>query len=273
MSASEIWQFRKWKAKGVLRHLWDQTFLIEYWRRAYLTVRYMYYARVRGRLRTLAADGTVAKNTVAHNLKGMRDLSVVRSDALVKPLSVVECLDAGSKVLSVGPRTEGELYNLAAHGFSLANIRGVDLISYSPMIDLGDMHALPYGDSTWDAVVCGWVLAYSNARQRAARELVRVCRDGGVIAVGVEWNPKSVAKILSEVGYVPGSEDRITSLAELLGLFGDAIDRIYFSQEPTPERRDRLGSITAVFSIRKGLRDMPGLAGSSDEASGAAMPP
>lgn len=254
MSDTEIWQFRKWKAKGVVRHLWDQTFLIEYWRRVYMTSRFLYFTRVRDRLRTLARGDSVAENTISHNLKGMRDLSVVRSDALVKPLSVIECLDAKSKVLCVGPRTEGELYNLAAHGFSLANIRGLDLISYSPMIDLGDMHAMPYPEETWDAVVCGWVLAYSDAKQRAADELVRVCKDGGVIAVGVEYNPRSVETVARERGYVPGSVERITTLAQLLSLFEGSIDHVYFSQEPTDQRRDQLGSITAIFSVRKRAR-------------------
>jgi SAM-dependent methyltransferase len=254
MSDREIWQFRKWKAKGVVRHLWDQTFLIEYWRRVYMTSRFLYFTRVRDRLRTLQRGDAVAENTISHNLKGMRDLSVVRSDALVKPLSVIECLDASSKVLCVGPRTEGELYNLAAHGFTLANIRGLDLISYSPMIDLGDMHAMPYADNTWDAIVCGWVLAYSNAKQTAADELVRVCADGGVIAVGVEYNPRSVETVAREQGYVPGSSERITSLAKLLALFDGAIDHVYFSQEPTAARRDQLGSITAIFSVRKRAR-------------------
>ena len=250
MSEREIWQFRKWKAKGVVRHLWDQTFLIEYWRRVYMTTRFVYFARLRRRLRTFGVGEGVSEHTVSHNLKGMRDLSVVRSDALVKPLSVLECLDPSAHVLCVGPRTEGELYNLAAHGFTLANIRGLDLISYSPMVDLGDMHAMPYADDTWDVVVCGWVLAYSNAKVQAARELVRVCKPGGVIAVGVEWNPRSDEEIRSAIGYHPGADERITSLAQLTALFGDAIDRVYFSQEPTGARRDQLGSIVAIFSVK-----------------------
>ena len=82
-------------------------------------------------------SGAVAKGTTSHNIKGLRrDLSVVRSDALVKLLGF-ERLDPEARILSVGPRTEGELYNLAAHGFRLENIRGVDLLSYSPLIDLG----------------------------------------------------------------------------------------------------------------------------------------
>jgi len=176
---------------------------------------------------------------------------VVRSDALVKPLSVLECVDADARVLCVGPRTEGEIYNLAAHGFELDRIRGVDLISYSPRIDLGDVHALPYADSTWDVVVCGWVLNYSNDQPLAARELVRVCKPGGVIAVGVEYNPRNRGEIGAELGYVPGAAVQITDLHGLLALFDGSIDRVYFSQEPTPSRRARLGSITAIFSIKK----------------------
>ena len=40
------------------------------------------------------------------------------------------------KVLSVGPRSEGEIFNLFANGFEFKNIVGIDLFSYSPLIKL-----------------------------------------------------------------------------------------------------------------------------------------
>ena len=88
-----------------------------------------------------------------------------------------------AKVLSIGPRAEGELLNLLAHGFRWRNITGLDMISYSPKIDIGDMHAMPYPDDSFDSVVASRVLGYSESPWRAAAEFVRVTRSGGVIAV------------------------------------------------------------------------------------------
>ena len=50
------------------------------------------------------------------------------------------------KVLSIWPRSEGEIFNIFAHGFELNNITGLDLFSYSPYIKLGDMHNLKFND-------------------------------------------------------------------------------------------------------------------------------
>ena len=91
MSESEIWQFENGRRRVCCATFGIRPFAERTERRVYLSKRFTYYARIRRRLRTLAADGAVAENTVAHNLKGMRDIAVVRSDSLVKPLSVLEC--------------------------------------------------------------------------------------------------------------------------------------------------------------------------------------
>src|SRR6185503_15939354 len=112
--------------------------------------RFVYFTRLRRRLSTVEGDGKgVVLNTIRHNLKGLTDLTVNRSHMLVRPLSVIEALGPESRVLAIGPRTEGELLNLFAHGFSPDRVRGLDLISYSPLIDLGNMHHLPYPDGSW----------------------------------------------------------------------------------------------------------------------------
>ena len=57
-----------------------------------------------------------------------------RSNRLLNPLiellSINKRLDQ-LKILSIGPRTEGELYNMFIKGFSWKNIYAVDLFSYS----------------------------------------------------------------------------------------------------------------------------------------------
>lgn len=243
------------RSKGLLRHALDQLLLVDVIRFTVVAVRYLWFVHVRRQLTTFGtksgSDSPVAPNTISHNLKGLRDLAVSRSHLLVRPLSALECLPVDADILSVGPRTEGELFNLAAHGFALKNVTGLDLISYSPRVRLGDMHAMPFAENSFDAVILGWVLAYSEDPARAAGEVVRVTRPGGVVAVGVEYNPQSQDDIVRELGYLPGAARRIGSCEEILEFFGPAVDHVYFNHGVAARARDRLGSFCVIFSIRK----------------------
>lgn len=243
------------RSKGLLRHTLDQLLLVDLIRFAVVAVRYLWFVGVRRRLSTYdlktGTDTPVAKHTISHNLKGLRDLAVNRSHLLVRPLSVLETLPVDARILSIGPRSEGELFNLAAHGFTLKNVTGLDLISYSPRVRLGDMHAMRFDDDAFDAVILGWVLAYSEDPARAAREVVRVTRSGGIVAVGVEYSPQSQEDIVRELGYLPGASKRIASCEEILGFFGDAVDHVYFNHVVAARDRNRVGSLCVIFSIVK----------------------
>jgi len=243
------------RSKGLMRHTLDQLMLVDLLRYAVVAVRYLWFVKVKHRLRTLqprgGADRAVAKNTVSHNLKGLRDLAVNRSHLLVRPLSVMEALGPDARVLSVGPRSEGELLSLAAHGFAWARIEGLDLISYSPKVRLGDMHRTPYRDGEFDAVILGWVLAYSEEPAKAAREIVRITRAGGIVAVGVEYSPESQEDIVRSVGYLPGAQQRIESCERILSFFGDAVDHVYYNHVVAPADRGRVGALCVIFSVRK----------------------
>lgn len=215
------------------------------------SARFLWLARVRRRLRTVEGGGAVSAHTVSYNVTGMRDRAVARSNALIRPLSVIETLGPDSRILSIGPRTEGELLNLVAHGFKRRNIQGLDLISYSPWIQLGDMHALPFADGTWDAVVMGWVISYSDDPRLAAAEAVRVTKPGGVIAVGVEYNPAADEEIEAVRGHSVGSRLRPRSLEDLIGLFAPHVGHVYYAHPIAADRRDRVGAISAIFSVDK----------------------
>jgi hypothetical protein len=231
-------------------------------RRAVASARLTYFVRVRHRLRTLDAPDA-SPNTVSHNLKGLSDVSVRRSLVLIRPLvaALTICQPRRAierstlrdiRLLSIGPRTEGELLNLFAHGFEPRLVRGCDLISYSPWIDLGDMHALPYEDASWDAIILGWVLAYSDNKQRAADEIVRVATDGAIVAIGVEYSSVSNEESVRTHGYLAGSDERIMSLADILKYFDGHVGEIYFSHDVVEERKDEdVVALVAVFSIRK----------------------
>lgn len=246
------------RAKGTLRHTLDQLLLVDLFRYLVVALRYLWFVNIRGRLRTLepgkGAHEGVAQNTVWHNLKGLRDLAVNRSHLLVRPLSVLETLPTDARILSIGPRSEGELLSLAAHGFQWSRIEALDLISYSPRVRLGDMHAMPFEDGAFDAVVVGWVLAYSEQPVQAAREIARVTRPGGIVAVGVEYSPLSQEEMKAELGYLPGARKRIASCEEILSFFGDAVDHVYYRHTVAPRDRARQGNFCLLFSVRDGAR-------------------
>lgn len=50
-------------------------------------------------------------------------------------------------------------------------------------------HALPFGDGEFDAVLSAIGVQFAPGHQRAADELIRVCRPGGVIGV-ISWTPE-----------------------------------------------------------------------------------
>ena len=241
------------RVKGTLRHTLDQLLLVDLLRYLVVAVRYLWFVKVRRRMATLeigrGADVAVAENTVSHNLRGLRDLAVNRSHLLVRPLSVLEALPTDARILSIGPRSEGELLSLAAHGFIWSRIEALDLISYSPKVRLGDMHCTHYPDGSFDAVILGWVLAYSEEPEQAAREIVRITRPGGIIAVGVEYSPLSQAEIVASIGYLPGARKRIASCEEILSFFGDAVGHVYYQHVVTPAQRDQQGNFCLLFSV------------------------
>lgn len=219
-------------------------------------VRYVYFKLFRREI-SVATDShqSVAENTVMHNLRGIRRSirRVGRSAVLIRPLSVIPRLQRRlpeARVLSIGPRSEAELLCLAAHGFRLRNITGVDLLSYSPRIDIGDMHALAYDDDSFDVVIASRVLGYSNAPDVAAAEMVRVARPHGFIAINTgDLQPDSAAP--ADLDYKPGGDRVFSSLAGVLALFGDHVGQIYFSNDPSQESGAQRGPILAIFGVQK----------------------
>lgn len=139
-----------------------------------------------------SSSSGVGENVVSYNLTAFDSDAAFgcgdRMNLVLYPLSALISEKQAARILIVGPRTEDDIYLAKALGFD--NTRGLDLLTYSPHIDLGDMHAMPYPDEQFDAVVLGWVIAYSSEPNRAFYESIRVCRNGGYLAVGWEWVPE-----------------------------------------------------------------------------------
>ena len=223
---------------------------------AVAVARYLYFHVLRRGTRIAEqSHDSVAANTVMHNMKGVRRSirRVGRSAVLIRPLSVIPRLQRrvpNAKVLSIGPRSEAELLCLASHGFRLRNVTGVDLLSYSPRIDIGDMHALQYADDSFDVVIASRVLGYSDAPEIACAEMLRVTRHDGYIAINTgDLQPDSATN--QDLDYKPGSNQVYSSLADILDLFGDHVGYVHFSNDPSVETGKQRGPILVIFRVTK----------------------
>jgi len=183
-----------------------------------------------------------------------RDQSGAKSDLLINPLRSIDKVRehiSSLKVLSIGPRTEGELLNLMSQGFKKNNISALDLMSYSPWVTIGDMHDMPFEDNSFDVVICGWVIAYSDDKEKAASEITRVLKDGGITSIGVSYSPLSDEEIVEKRGYLIGSPDRLTSSQLVFDLFGKSLGTVYFNHSIEENRSDMYGQIITTFSVSK----------------------
>ena len=238
--------------------------------------RKFYYIKVRKKLKIW--DGSEERfiiiastndSTIQHNLKGLHDVSSARSLRIIKPLSVIESyrtlntmpilggelhdLDypCEAKVLSIGPRTEGEVFCLMAYGFKPKNIIGIDLISYSPFIDVGDMHCMKYADNAFDIVICSCVLVYSKDPLLACSEILRVCRNGGLICLSQDTTPNAGKGHLES-----NLKQQTITIDHYLKLFSPFVKRVFWQHE-LPERLQddcNIGSnytMSVIFQIEK----------------------
>lgn len=197
----------------------------------------------------------VAEMTIPHNLVGLSDLAASRSHFLLRPLmSVSEVFHARFNkelFLSIGPRSEGEILNMIGYGIPIEQIRALDLLSYSPWVDRGDMHEMPYADDTFSVVILGFVLGYSKNPKKLVKELSRVCKNNAIIAIGNEYNPKTNEELRQEAGYDVWEVMRYNSAQEIIDLFSDITDKVIFETEPPTQYRNSSGGMGVILRIKK----------------------
>jgi SAM-dependent methyltransferase len=213
-------------------------------------IRFIYFMKIRRRF--VAYGDETGVERLGHERNRRSILAGEPSERILKlimPLSVIDRLDAQSRIVAIGCRYETDLLYLAAYGFDPKNIRGLDMFSYSPWVDLGNMHAMKYPDSTWDAVLLGWVLTYSDDPALAAREMVRVVRPGGLIAIGITTYPQEYIDELRRGGNLIGTTDKIKQVDDILAQFGDHVENIYFRHDRTDQSVQ--GHCLVIFSIKK----------------------
>lgn len=194
-----------------------------------------------------------AKVTIDHNTDFDRmffaELSK-RPDLISNVLSSLNSVRQNSsrmKVLSIGARTEAEVFSLINAGFNINNIECVDLFSYTPLIKIGDVNQLNYADSSFDIVVCGWVLEFCNDIHRACREIKRVAKKGGYICIGGMHHP--ISSDLSAYNKLKSHEDRVwfCSIERIKDSFNVSDNEFIFKSDIEKCDLDKRGEVVAIF--------------------------
>ena len=226
-------------------------------------LRLWWLVRVRKMLQTSESDAAFAV-TIPHNLKSLGMMNR-RMRCLIKPLAALETVHGGSSILVIGPRNEWDLIQLRREGF--LNVTGLDLITYSPAIRLGDMHRLSesFPARQFDCVICGWTLSYSAEPHTVAISILDVVKNGGVVAIGVEYfldRREDDAAWTEKDGYVIQERDRlaqrVNSVDQILELFGSSVGDVYWKHDAPLRISHGAGrlvpepsAVAVVFSVKK----------------------
>lgn len=119
-------------------------------------------------------------------------------------------LSAGSRVLDVACGSGNTAFAAARHG---AHVTGIDI--YDKLIERAKVRAqaegfeiefltadaadLPFADGAFDYVLSTFGVMFAPDQQRAADEMLRVCKPGGTIALS-NWTLESFASALFGIG-------------------------------------------------------------------------
>jgi SAM-dependent methyltransferase len=147
-----------------------------------------------------------------------------RMALLLNPISALLINQSKAKVLIVGPRTEDDIF--WARSLGLLNTTGLDLFSYSPYIDVGDIHQTDYSDHSFDAIILGWIVRYSQVPEKIIEECKRIIKPGGFLSIGME----AVSKDQSN----PAWGNLINSSQELISLVNKEVVFKYDPEVPLP---------------------------------------
>jgi hypothetical protein len=204
----------------------------------------------------------VIGNTVGYSIQGIVNslesiASLERSELVFRPLMAMDRVYSYTRrsvfpelsALLIGSRTEYEVLLAFGYGFQPERLSAIDLISYSPWITPGDMHALPFADNSFDIIILGWVLGYSKTPRVVANEIVRVARSGAVVSIG---NDCATEESLRASEFY--SDERPRTVRDLVECFGSSAGEMIFSHNPHYTRGDVpgfTGHLISTFEIRK----------------------
>lgn len=172
----------------------------------------------------------IRTNVIPYNLKKIRGCDRFRTERLINILRSVEGIEtAKARLLTIGPRNEVELLLLRLYGFKAKHITAIDLFSYTPCIQVMDMHALKFPDDSFDVTYSAYTLRYSDKLDVACREIARCTRDGGLVAASFVTEDRPVS-LSGERGAIIGIK-LYGGVDELLSHFGDHVSQVLWREE------------------------------------------
>jgi SAM-dependent methyltransferase len=213
-------------------------------------IRLFYFLRIRNHFRTAENLDTVINPDYSKKML-LNGKTSHRPMKLIGPILGIDHIGPASKILSVGPRYETEILYLLGYGFRSRDIHAVDIFSYSPWIQTGNMHSLPYSDDEFDVAILGWIIPYSERPSDAAQETLRVMKPGGVVAVGVAaYSQKFLDSMEESEDFIGEKGDqRLQTTAQIMDLFKGHVDQVYFRHD-VPDA-SKSGSAIVIFSVKK----------------------
>jgi SAM-dependent methyltransferase len=208
-------------------------------------------AAEKGEIRSLQGGRA---GTVEHNLGALQGgIGMNRGSQLLFSIRADNFVWKNSRhlrVLIVGPRDESEIFTWIGFDFDKRNIIGLDLISYSDFVSLGDMHKIPFEDDHFDIAVLSHCLNYTHQPIAVCAEITRVLRDGGVAVIGDEYTSRAVVETSQHL--TEKSQNHWVRAADLEALFGSSFGETIFRTDPVPPFDDAVGKrLVAAFRIKK----------------------
>jgi hypothetical protein len=224
---------------GLLRSVVAQPIVFEFWYRA-RALRYFFTHGMQSFEEKKEGPESFLGKVGSYNKSQLWTWHRGRTEKIMAALRCVNDLPKKPRILVIGPRNEAELLLMHLYGFDLEGITSIDIFSYSPKIELMDMHDIKYPDGTFDVVYSAWTLKYSYDLKKACDEIIRVVKPGGVVAAGFTHT-----KLVTDVVGAPIAG----GLKELLQMFEPHVDWVYWQDAfKTPAGTEE---ITTVFRVKK----------------------
>ena len=159
-------------------------------------------------------------------------------------------ISSKSRILCIGPRNESELLLFRIMGYK--NVEGSDLISYSPLIKVMDMHDLKYAESRFDVVFSCMAIGKASNFNKVAQEIIRVARPGAYVALSDGMNSIDPIPVDGKIedwsmtNYPTKTTPFSNGVSDVYQAFGDHVGEIFWSNQAPPE-----GMFTTCFRIQK----------------------
>jgi SAM-dependent methyltransferase len=190
-----------------------------------------FYWRLTGHpLKQLVQGGGVDSNFVAeqvlpYNLGNINIINRGRTERIIAILRSIRGVKLHKlDALVVGPRNEAELMLLSSYGFDPAKLTAIDLFSYSPAVQLMDMHELKFSENSFDVIYSAFVITYSDDIPKAISESIRVAKDGALIVFVFEH-------LAAGAGNRFGKNNLPNGPDSLLEMFGAHAGHIYWKED------------------------------------------